>query len=82
MSDIDMLKAAEAEVERLERDLEATPAYQKLQLAKKVVELYRSMPTRGTSASTPPILAAPQGRPTSTITVGGGPPDTKLAGSN
>jgi hypothetical protein len=44
MSSSDMLTAAEAEVERLERELEATPAYQKLQLAKKVVELYRATP--------------------------------------
>ncbi|WP_126256854.1 hypothetical protein [Bradyrhizobium sp. LVM 105] len=44
MSDSDMLKAAEAEVARLEKELEATPAYQKLQLAKKVVNLYRATP--------------------------------------
>lgn len=37
-----MLEAAEAEVQRLEAELAATPAYQKLQLAKQVVELYRA----------------------------------------
>jgi hypothetical protein len=42
MSDTDMLNAAEAEVQRLEAELEATPAYKKLQLAKQVVALYRS----------------------------------------
>ena len=41
MADSDMLKAAEAEVERLEAELAATPAFQKLQLAKQVVALYR-----------------------------------------
>ena len=41
MSDSNMLEAAEAEVQRLEAELAATPAYQKLQLAKQVVELYR-----------------------------------------
>ena len=41
MSDSNMLEAAEAEVLRLEAELAATPAYQKLQLAKQVVELYR-----------------------------------------
>lgn len=42
MADSDMLKAAEAEVKRLEAELAATPAYKKLQLAKQVVDLYRS----------------------------------------
>ncbi len=41
MSDSEMLKTAEAEVKRLEAELAATTAYQKLQLAKQVVELYR-----------------------------------------
>lgn len=41
MSSTDMLKAAEEEVRRLEAELAATEAYQKLQLAKKVVALYR-----------------------------------------
>jgi hypothetical protein len=45
MADSDMLRAAEAEVIRLEAELEATPAYQKLQLAKAVVSLYREVPT-------------------------------------
>ena len=67
MSGSDMLKAAEAEVEQLEKQLEATPAYQKLQLAKKVVDLYRqtegiaplSGNTRQTlSANADPIVAA------------------------
>jgi hypothetical protein len=45
MADSDMLKAALAEVERLEAELAATEAYQKLQLAKQVVALYQRMPT-------------------------------------
>lgn len=40
MSDSEMLKAAKAEVLRLEAELVATPTYQKLQLAKKVVDLW------------------------------------------
>ena len=45
MADSEMLKAALAEVERLEAELAATEAYQKLQLAKMVVELYQRLPT-------------------------------------
>lgn len=41
MADSDMLRAAEAEVARLEAELAETPAFKKLQLAKQVVELYR-----------------------------------------
>jgi hypothetical protein len=41
MADSDMLEAAEAEVKRLEAELQATTAYKKLQLAKQVVALYR-----------------------------------------
>jgi hypothetical protein len=45
MADSEMLKAALAEVKRLEAELAATAAYQKLQLAKQVVELYQRIPT-------------------------------------
>lgn len=45
MSGSEMLRAAEAEVARLEAELQATPAYQKLQLAKAVVSLYREAPS-------------------------------------
>jgi len=44
MAQSDMLTAAEAEVERLEAELAATEAYQKLQLARQVVALYRGLP--------------------------------------
>lgn len=44
MADSDMLAAAKAEVERLEAELQATTAYQKLQLAKQVVALYEGIP--------------------------------------
>lgn len=44
MADSDMLAAARAEVERLEAELQATTAYQKLQLAKQVVALYEGIP--------------------------------------
>lgn len=44
MADSDMLAAAKAEVERLEAELQATTAYQKLQLAKQVVALYERAP--------------------------------------
>ncbi len=44
MSDSDMLKVAEAEVARLEAELALTPTYQKLQAAKKIVELYTAKP--------------------------------------
>lgn len=44
MADSDMLTAAKAEVERLEAELQATTAYQKLQLAKQVVALYERAP--------------------------------------
>lgn len=44
MADSDMLAAAKAEVERLEAELQATTAYQKLQLAKQVVALYEGAP--------------------------------------
>jgi hypothetical protein len=44
MADSDMLAAAKAEVERLEAELQATMAYQKLQLAKQVVALYEGIP--------------------------------------
>lgn len=44
MADSDMLAAAKAEVERLEAELQATVAYQKLQLAKQVVALYEHVP--------------------------------------
>lgn len=42
-----MLKAARAEVQRLEAELAATEAYQKLQLAKQVVKLYEGIPSQG-----------------------------------
>lgn len=45
MADSDMLRAAVAEVERLEAELAATTAYQKLQLAKQVVALYQQIPS-------------------------------------
>lgn len=45
MADSDMLAAARAEVARLEAELQATTAYQKLQLAKQVVELYARIPS-------------------------------------
>jgi hypothetical protein len=45
MADSDMLSAAEAEVKRLEAELAQTEAYQKLQLAKQVVALYRGIPS-------------------------------------
>lgn len=45
MADSDMLAAAKAEVERLEAELQATTAYQKLQLAKQVVALYERVPS-------------------------------------
>jgi hypothetical protein len=45
MADSEMLAAAKAEVERLEAELQATTAYQKLQLAKQVVALYERIPT-------------------------------------
>lgn len=43
MADSDMLKAARAEVQKLEAELAATAAYQKLQLAKQVVEMYERL---------------------------------------
>jgi hypothetical protein len=42
MSAIDMLRVAEAEVERLEAELAQTEAFRQLRLAKQVVELWRS----------------------------------------
>jgi hypothetical protein len=45
MADSEMLAAAKAEVERLEAELQATTAYQKLQLAKQVVALYDRIPS-------------------------------------
>lgn len=45
MAGSEMLRAAEAEVVRLEAELQATTAYQKLQLAKAVVSLYREIPS-------------------------------------
>jgi hypothetical protein len=49
MADSDMLAAARAEVERLEAELQATEAYQKLQLARQVVELYDRLPSLSVS---------------------------------
>jgi hypothetical protein len=53
MADSDMLNAAEAEVQRLEAELAETPAYQKLQLAKQVVALYRLPKARITVGGKP-----------------------------
>lgn len=45
MSSTDLLSAARAEVAKLTAELEASPLYQKLQAAKRVVELYRPQPS-------------------------------------
>ncbi|MVT68753.1 hypothetical protein GPL21_27040 [Bradyrhizobium pachyrhizi] len=45
MSDSDMLKAAEAEVKRLEAEIAKSPLGQKLALARQVVALYRNETT-------------------------------------
>jgi hypothetical protein len=58
MADSDMLKAAEDEVQRLEAELAETPAYQKLQLAKQVVALYRGIPTLRLSSDGHPVNPA------------------------
>jgi len=58
MADSDMLRAAEAEVQRLEAELAETPAYQKLQLAKQVVALYRGIPTLRLSSGGHPVNPA------------------------
>jgi hypothetical protein len=55
MADSDMLKAAKAEVQRLEAELQATEAYQKLQLAKQVVELYERVPTLRITSGAKPV---------------------------
>ncbi|WP_342359904.1 hypothetical protein [Terrarubrum flagellatum] len=45
----DMLRAAQAEVRKLEAELEASPVYKKLVLARQVVELYSSTPDKNES---------------------------------
>lgn len=45
MSSADLLSAARAEVAKLSAELEASPLYQKLQAARRVVELYRPQVT-------------------------------------
>lgn len=54
MPDSDMLKAAEAEVKKLEAELAATPLGQKLALARQVVALYRGPPPQ--QDLTPPTV--------------------------
>ncbi len=44
MIDETMLKVAEAEVKRLEAELEKTPAYKRLQAAKNLIAVYRGDP--------------------------------------
>jgi hypothetical protein len=77
MSDSDMLEAAEAEVERLERELEATPAYQKLQLARKVVDLYRSTPDARYIGEHAANFGRPKSNPLQSITTAGAETKTR-----
>jgi hypothetical protein len=51
MIDDTMLKAAEAEVVRLEEELKKTPAYKRLQAAKNLIAVYRADPETVTPAA-------------------------------
>jgi hypothetical protein len=58
MIDETMLKVAEAEVKRLEAELEKTPAYKRLQAAKNLIAVYRGEPEVAADSEAPPAKPA------------------------